>query len=61
MSKPYTNEIYFAKQNVKMMIMLSNSNMQTEILKINRESIVTLLNKLPYLSDSRHLKVGMCI
>ena len=36
--------------------MLNNRNMQLSILEINRKSMLTMLNKLPYLSDSRHLK-----
>ena len=36
--------------------MFNNRNMYISILEINRKSIIILLNKLPYLSDSRHLK-----
>ena len=42
-------------------MMLDIRNMKTIILEINKESIITLLNKLQYLSDSRHLKIGMCM
>ena len=37
-----------------MMMMLDNRNVYISILKINGESIITLLNKLPYLFNSRH-------
>ena len=50
-----TDNIYLAKENVKLMMML-NRNMQISILKIKKESVITLLNKLPHLSDSRYLK-----
>ena len=36
--------------------MLNNRNMQISILEINRKSKFTLLNRLLYLCDSRHLK-----
>ena len=38
-------------------MMLNNRNMQVSILKINGKNIITMLNELPYLSDSRHLKI----
>ena len=38
-------------------MMLSNRNMQTSVLDINKEGTITFLNKLPYLSDSEHLKI----
>ena len=56
MAKPYTDKVYFTKQNVKMATMHNNRNMQMSILNVNGKSIITLLNKVPYLSDSRHLK-----
>ena len=37
-------------------MLLNNKNMLISILEIDRESIITKLNKLPYMSDSRHLK-----
>ena len=40
----------------KAVLMLNNRNMFISILQINRKSIITQLNKLPYLSNSRHLK-----
>ena len=46
----------------KMMMILNNRNMQISVLEINTEGIISLLNRLLYLSDGRHLKkVGMCI
>ena len=36
--------------------MLNNRYIHIRILQINRESIITLLNKLPYIPDSRCLK-----
>ena len=56
MANPSTNKVYFAKQNVKIMMIFYNENVQISILEINKESIITLLNKLPYLSDNIHLK-----
>ena len=38
------------------MMVLNKRNMQMSILEINGESIITMLNKLPHMSDSRHLK-----
>ena len=37
-------------------MMLNNKNMQISILEFHRESIITLLNKLHLLFDSKHLK-----
>ena len=53
MAKPCTKMIYFATQNAKKMMMLNNKNMQTVVLKINREGIIILLNRL------QHLLVGI--
>ena len=36
--------------------MLNNRKLKISILEINIKSITTLLNKLPYLSNSRHPK-----
>ena len=36
-------------------MMFNNRNMQKGILEINVKSIITTLNKLTYMSDSRHL------
>ena len=36
--------------------MFNSMNMQISIFHINREGIITFLNNLPYLSDSRHPK-----
>ena len=54
---------YFTKQIVKkmmmmmmMMMMLAYRNMEISILEINGESIITTLNKLSYMSHSRHHK-----
>ena len=55
-SKPSTDNFCVVKQTTKMTVMLNNWNMQISILVINRNSIISLLNKKPYLSDSRHLK-----
>ena len=44
---------------LKIMVMLNNRNMTIGILMINRTSIITLLNKVPYLSNSRHITEGM--
>ena len=56
MTKPSTDKVYFAKYNVKMTVTLNNRNIQIGIIELNRKSIITLLNKLPYLSDSMHPK-----
>ena len=40
----------------KMAMILNNRNIQINILNINGKSIITLLNKLTYLSDSKLLK-----
>ena len=37
--------------------MILNKLIQIGILGINRESVIIMLNKLPHLPDSRHLKV----
>ena len=42
-------------------MMLTNKNIQISFLDINRKSVISLLNRLPYLSHSRNLKVGMCM
>ena len=36
--------------------MLNNRNMYINILEVNGEGIITMLNKLPDMPDSRHLK-----
>ena len=36
--------------------MLNNRNIEISNIEINRGSIIILLNKLPYLSDSKHPK-----
>ena len=51
-----TDTAYFAKQIIKTVMMLNNRNMYISILEINGGSIITMLNKLPYMSNSRHLK-----
>ena len=56
MVKPSSDKVFIAKQHVNMMMMLNHRNMQISVLEINTESIITPLNKLPYLTDSRHLK-----
>ena len=43
-------------KTLKIMMILNNRNVPISITEINTESITTLLNKLPHLSDSRHLK-----
>ena len=45
----------FPNKLQKAMVMLNNKNMKISILAINRKSIITLMNNLLYLSDSRHL------
>ena len=39
-----------------MMMMLYNRNMKISILQIDTEIIITLMNELPHLFDSRILK-----
>ena len=40
---------------------LGANKIQKSTFEINKESMITMLNMLSYLSDSRHLKVGMCM
>ena len=40
----------------KMVMMHTNRNMEISVLNINRKSIITFLNRLPYLSAIRHPK-----
>ena len=47
--------ISVTKQTIKMTGLLNKRNMKIKIFEINRKMIITLLNKMPYLSDSRHL------
>ena len=54
MAKPFTDKGYSAKQNVKNDD--DNISMQIIIHNIIGKSIITLLNKLPYLSNSEHFK-----
>ena len=56
MAKPSTHKVYSTKQIAKMTVIFQNRNVQMSILKITGESIVTLLNKLPYLLNSGHHK-----
>ena len=51
-----TDMVYFNNHYVKTMIMLNSRNRKISILEIKRKSIITLLNKQPYLSHSRHLE-----
>ena len=61
MAKLSTDKVYSAKQiakkeKKKTVMMLDNRNIQVSTLKINGRNIITLLNKLPYLFNSRHPK-----
>ena len=56
MAKPSTEKVYFAKQMQKMMMMLNSKSVQISTPDINGECIMTLLNKLMYLSDNSHVK-----
>ena len=51
-----TDKVYFVKQNLKITVTLNNRNMQLRVIETNRKSIITLMSKLQYLSDSRPLK-----
>ena len=56
MARPSTIKVYFAKQTLKIAMLLNNMNMQICVNEIKRKSVITLLNKVQYLSGSRHLK-----
>ena len=47
---------FILPKDVKMIMMLNYRNMQVSILEVSRESIITLLNTLQYLYDSRNLE-----
>ena len=52
-----TYNVYLAKTiNNKMTMVFNKRNIQICYLNVNRESIIYLLNKMLYLSDSRHFK-----
>ena len=59
MTKPFNDEVHFAKQMQKVMTVLSNMNMQLFILEMIKQN--HLLNELLYLFDTSILKVGMYI